>query len=85
LSNYNKEPFISINGMEHEVWDGYTAISVELRNKMKTNGKTLIVIECYPAVRTDEIVNGLLKLNPVLIIPIEEAALEPQEIGRAHV
>jgi mannose-6-phosphate isomerase class I len=80
LSNYNKEPFITINGIGHEVWEGYTAISAELRNKIKTNGKTLIVIECYPAVRTDEIVNGLLNLNPVLIIPIEEVALEPQEL-----
>ncbi|QGR00390.1 mannose-6-phosphate isomerase [Paenibacillus psychroresistens] len=66
--------------MDHEVWEGYAAISAQIQQKIKADGKTVIVIECYPAVRTDEIINGLKLLNPSLIIPIEDAALEPQEL-----
>lgn len=80
MSNYDKEPVVLINGMEQEVWRGYASIAEQLLKRMKSNGKTLVIIECYPAVRTNEIINGLKNITPSLIIPIEEAAIEPEEM-----
>lgn len=80
-SSYDKEPVIRIDGWEREAWAGYPSIAAELAGRIRQGGKTVIVIECYPAVRIDEIVSGLRPLDPVLVVRSEEAALEPGRLN----
>jgi mannose-6-phosphate isomerase class I len=71
---YDKEPTIRIRGWDDAKWKGYGSIAHELESRMSGRSKTVLTIECYPAVREQEIVEGLACLNPRRIIHAEEAA-----------
>ncbi|OCT14718.1 mannose-6-phosphate isomerase [Paenibacillus pectinilyticus] len=82
-SSYNKAPATTIQKWEHESWSGYEAIgeTVTAAIAKKRMKKAIVVVECYPGVRQDEILEGLTaSLSPVMIIRAEEAALEPAEV-----
>lgn len=84
-AKYNKEPSIRIFNRDHEVWAGYQAIGETLKKSLETKGmsKTVVVVECYPGVRQDEVLAGLsASLGPSRVILSEEAALDPEEIDR---
>lgn len=80
MSSYDKEPTIDIEGWDHEAWAGYAAIAERLAGHAANREKTVIVVECYPAVRVEEIIDGLSRLNPVRVIRAEEAALDPERL-----
>lgn len=87
-SSYNKEPSITIRNWEHETWSGYEAIgeTIQAAIAKKRMKKAIILVECYPGVRQDEILEGLaVTLSPAMIIRSEDAALEPAEVdGKAE-
>jgi mannose-6-phosphate isomerase class I len=57
------------------VWAGYASIADRLAGEASKRGKTVIIVDCYPGVRIDEIVQGLRGLNPAGVFLAEEAAL----------
>ncbi|WP_270881074.1 class I mannose-6-phosphate isomerase [Paenibacillus aestuarii] len=68
---------------EHESWSGYEAIGETITAAIteKRMKKAIVVVECYPGVRQDEILEGLaVSLSPAMVIRAEEAALEPAEV-----
>ncbi|MDB5052217.1 MAG: mannose-6-phosphate isomerase [Bacilli bacterium] len=80
---YNKEPSIEILGREQDAYRGYADIAEVLQKKVKNNRKTVVVIECYPAVRQQEITVGLKAyLQPFTVIDVEAAALDTAEMNR---
>lgn len=81
MPSYDKEPVVRIDGWEREAWVGYDSIAAELAGRIRQEGKTVIVVECYPAVRIEEIVDGLRPLNPALVVRAEDAALEPHQLN----
>ncbi|MGO4545402.1 class I mannose-6-phosphate isomerase [Paenibacillus sp. 2TAB23] len=80
---YNREPSTTIQNWEHEAWTGYQAIGSTIFDKASVSKKTVVVIECYPGVRQEEILTGISSfLNPAAIIRAEEAAFDPIEVDR---
>ncbi|RIX59663.1 mannose-6-phosphate isomerase [Paenibacillus nanensis] len=80
-ATYNREPIISIKGDGHAACRGYVAIATQIAGGLRRHGKTVIAIECYPGVRTEEIVEGLcIPLQPAAIIHAERAAQSTDEI-----
>ena len=82
-SRYDKEPIIEIRGWEHEAWEGYEAIGFELDAAVKRLGKrkTVIVLECYPGVRQEEIAAACRQaFESITVVLAEEAALPPEEV-----
>ncbi|RAP75046.1 class I mannose-6-phosphate isomerase [Paenibacillus montanisoli] len=82
---YNKEPVVAIQGWEHEAWAGYEAIGKTVRAALAGTGKdkSIVVVECYPGVRQEEVLAGLsASLQPALVIQAEDAALDPAEADR---
>jgi len=77
---YDKEPVIPIDGWDGEAWAGYGSIADRLAEHAAGRPKTIVTVECYPAVRIEEIASGLASLRPVRIIRSEEAALGPEEL-----
>ncbi|REE67663.1 mannose-6-phosphate isomerase class I [Paenibacillus taihuensis] len=80
---YNKAPSVTIRGYEHEAWSGYEAIGYTLSAAVARKGKekAVVVIECYPGVRQQEILDGLSDvLRPSLVVQSEDAALDPSEV-----
>ncbi|MBC7958311.1 MAG: mannose-6-phosphate isomerase, partial [Vallitaleaceae bacterium] len=61
-SNYDKEPFVDIQGAFDQVaFEGYEAIAKQLSQHMQRLGskKTVVTVECYPGVRVQEVKQGL--------------------------
>ncbi|WP_308638086.1 class I mannose-6-phosphate isomerase [Paenibacillus silvisoli] len=82
---YNREPIVTIRGWEHEAWSGYEAIGRTVGEALQNTGKekTILVVECYPGVRQEEVLQGLTAaLRPALIIRAEDAALDAAEADR---
>jgi len=59
MSNYDKEPSITIKDWDEQSWCGYASIGQELERVAQGRQKTVVIIECYTAVRIHEIVRGL--------------------------
>ncbi|MFC5404118.1 class I mannose-6-phosphate isomerase [Cohnella soli] len=82
---YNKYPCTRIKNRDTEAWTGYKAIGARIQEAVATTGNmnAIVVIECYPGVRQEEIVAGLADtLAPAIVIRSEVAALEPAEVDR---
>ncbi len=82
---YNKHPYTRIKNKENEAWAGYEAIASVIQAAVanKNQRKTIIVVECYPGVRQEEIISGLVaSLAPALVVRSEDAAMEPSEVDR---
>jgi len=82
---YDKYPYTPIPNMDNEAWAGYEAIGATIQAAAAATGKrsSVVVVECYPGVRQEEIVAGLIGLlSPALVIHSEDAALEPSEADR---
>ncbi|MUG68845.1 mannose-6-phosphate isomerase [Paenibacillus campinasensis] len=78
---YNKEPVVVIPDCEQEAWQGYEQIGQELARRVAGRTKAVIVIECYPGVRTEEVTRGLGASLPLqAVFEAEEAALSTQEL-----
>ncbi|MFC5452816.1 class I mannose-6-phosphate isomerase [Paenibacillus aestuarii] len=78
---YNKEPSIFVNSKDREAYRGYEDIGTLLQNQLQNKRKSILVIECYPGVRQQEIIDGLSPyLHSPAIIDAETAVLENAEI-----
>ncbi|MCZ8510941.1 class I mannose-6-phosphate isomerase [Paenibacillus filicis] len=82
---YNKEPFVRIRNWDNEAWIGYETIGETIKEALAKKGqqKAIVVVECYPGVRQEEILEGLAdSLFPAMVIRSEDAALEPARVDR---
>jgi mannose-6-phosphate isomerase class I len=82
-SEYNKAPSIVIQGWDQDAYQGYAEIAGILQKRLSNKRKAVVVIECYPAVRQQEIIEGLRSyLHPSAVIEVEAAALDTDEMNR---
>ncbi|GMK37291.1 mannose-6-phosphate isomerase [Paenibacillus sp. CCS19] len=82
FSNYDKEPSTVISGFDNDAQRGYAKISTVLNNQIHRNRKTTLVIECYPSVRHEEIIEGLKRHLPIsAIFHAEHACKSINEIN----
>lgn len=74
--NYEKYPEVSIDGFDDQAWRGWPAVRQTLETRLSGRHKTVVVIDCYPGVRLEELEQQLItRLNPALIINAETARL----------
>ncbi|TJY42639.1 mannose-6-phosphate isomerase [Cohnella pontilimi] len=78
MSSYDKEPIIAIDGWEREAWAGYASIAGRLAEHAAGRTRTVVVVECYPGVRIEEIAAGFSPLRPARVIRAEDAALSAE-------
>ncbi len=84
-SNYDKEPYIQVEGYDHQVWQGYIDIMDEISMKINNTyaKKTVVTIECYPGVREEEIYQAFVKgLDPDHIIHADDAAFDEEKVTK---
>ena len=78
---YNRFPTISIPGIKDQCFSCYDQIAAEVMNAVHERNVKVIIIECYPGIRYNELYNRLIKrLSPDLIISSEEYALSKEHI-----
>ncbi|WP_314586950.1 class I mannose-6-phosphate isomerase [Paenibacillus terrigena] len=82
MSNYDKFPEVRVTGKDSSAWKGYDSIVAELNTTLNKLGKrTVLVIDCYPGVRYEEILEQMIKpLNADLVIHSDDLAYSGDEI-----
>jgi len=83
IKKYNKAPTVHVKNWEHQAWQGYDQIAEELYNRSKglSASKVVLVVECYPTVRQEEIISALeARLGQVKVIRSEDAAMSGEQI-----
>ncbi len=80
LSNYNRYPVIQVQGGNHLALSGWNKIAQELKACTQHNKKSVIVIDCYPGVRYDELLNGLSTVQFENTICSDDCAVSGQEL-----
>lgn len=80
---YDRYPCTEIEGSAEDVFVGYDAIAEELLTRCREREKTVITVELYPGTDKAEVLEGLLALQPVLVIDAEDCALSPAELDAA--
>jgi mannose-6-phosphate isomerase class I len=82
-SNYDKFPSIAITG--HQCTEGWQDITTALNKIMheSTAKKTVIAVECYQGVNTEELLYGCLqKINGALLFNSSTAMKTPEDIDQ---
>lgn len=80
-STYDKTPIIRVHGWDDAALEGYAAIANHLQQYSAQRSKTVIIIECYPGVRQEEIMSGLTPvLRPEKLVHVEDAAFDTATI-----
>lgn len=80
-ATYDKYPEVCIKGFENQAWSGWQAIRQALKPRLTNRGKTVVVIDCYPGVRLEELREQLIdKLSPALLVNAEAARLSEEHL-----
>ena len=82
-SNYDKSPFVAVPNAADACVVGWDAIGARLSRVIaqRSARKTVVVVECYPGVHEDEVLNELrTRLKPALALRANEAMLSPKKI-----
>ncbi len=83
--NYDKLPSVKIAGKENDCWAGWDGICQQINTKASPNGrqKSVLVIETYPGVSDEEILDNIqIRLKPDAIFEVKNAYLSEAEIDR---
>ncbi|WP_236346501.1 class I mannose-6-phosphate isomerase [Enterobacter cancerogenus] len=71
---YNKHPEVSVRGFDAHAWRGWNDIITALNTRVLTSRKTVLVIDCYPGVRLEELErNVLARFGNAVRINVETA------------
>lgn len=76
---YEKYPEIKITGFEREVFDGYGEIIEELKSKIRKT-PFVLVVDCYPGVDDEEVLEALSLLKPDRLVQTAEIFKEERTI-----
>lgn len=80
-SNYDKFPAIRMDeGLWSDCTIGWDAILGRIERQIGTQGRRVLVVECYPGVEIEELTHRLRTLNPELLVDTSQAMLPPAQI-----
>lgn len=82
-SNYDKYPFVLVDGFENEYWLGWEAIGNKIKKELHQFGrkKMVLAIECYIGVNKEEVLQAFIHgLQPLHTCLASEAYKSPAEI-----
>ena len=72
--NYDKFPATSIPHYDNHSFEGYTQITQQIKRQLSPE-KRIVVVDCYPGVCQDEILDAFKALSPALIIHSDDCKL----------
>lgn len=81
MTTYDKFPDVAVEGYDDDAWQGWETIIPVLNARVHQQKRTVLVIDCYPGVRLQELEQTLLPaLHPTLIINAEQARRDEQSL-----
>ncbi|WMJ23899.1 class I mannose-6-phosphate isomerase [Paludicola sp. MB14-C6] len=80
-SNYDKKPFVRVNGFQNHAFAGQRIID-ELKRKVDSfsKDKVVLALDCYHGVNQQELLELLKQLKPISMISISEANHSNEQI-----
>lgn len=75
MAMYDKHPEVRVKGYDHHVWKGYEQITTILKTRLQDDTKNVVVIDCYPGVNIEEVIDGMKGLVFDEVIYSDECAL----------
>ncbi|MGX5027499.1 class I mannose-6-phosphate isomerase [Enterobacter asburiae] len=79
---YNKYPEVNVKGFDNHAWQGWNTILAALSASLTSREKTVLVMDCYPGVRLDELERNLLDAFPDAVrINVETARRDEQALS----
>lgn len=80
-TTYNKYPEVAIRGHDDHAWQGWESIRTALSARTSAAARTVLVVDCYPGVRLEELEQHLLPgLGGALTLNVESARRDEQAI-----
>lgn len=80
-TTYNKYPEVAIRGYDDHAWQGWESIRTALSARTSAAARTVLVVDCYPGVRLEELEQHLLPgLGGALTLNVESARRDEQAI-----
>lgn len=79
-SNYDKNPYIQVNGFSGHAWQGWSAVWDAINTKHEAQNDTVLSIDCYPGVDVQELERELSVQYPHALLINAETAKYPEEV-----
>lgn len=80
-TTYDKFPEVTVQGYDDQAWQGWESLSATLRIRASAASRTVLVVDCYPGVRLDELEQRLLpSLNATRVLNVESARRDEQAL-----
>lgn len=80
-TRYDRFPEVAVTGYHNQAWRGWESIMAVLKARLSGAARTVLVIDCYPGVRLNELQSQLLAdLNAALTINSETARKNTQAL-----
>lgn len=80
MSNYDKYPEVKVYGFDKEIFEGYYNIVERVKKDIALMERAVVVIDFYPGVFEDEILQGFNSLNPVMTIKADDCAYNKDKL-----
>lgn len=80
-TTYDKFPDVTVQGYDDQAWQGWESIEATLNLRASASSRTVLVVDCYPGVRLDELEQRLLpSLNATRVLNVESARRDQQAL-----
>ena len=80
-TTYDKLPEVTVQGYDDQAWQGWESIEATLNLRASASSRTVLVVDCYPGVRLDELEQRLLpSLNATRVLNVESARRDQQAL-----
>ncbi|ELS1886093.1 class I mannose-6-phosphate isomerase [Raoultella ornithinolytica] len=80
-TTYDKFPEVTVQGYDDQAWQGWESIEATLNLRASASSRTVLVVDCYPGVRLDELEQRLLpSLNATRVLNVESARRDQQAL-----
>ena len=80
-TTYDKFPEVTVQGYDDQAWQGWESIEATFNLRASASSRTVLVVDCYPGVRLDELEQRLLpSLNATRVLNVESARRDQQAL-----
>lgn len=80
-ASYDKFPEVAVSGYANHAAQGWPAAVKKVRERLPPAEKTVLVIDCYPGVRLEELAERFFPgLNATLVLNVETARRDEREL-----
>lgn len=83
MAKYNKHPEVKVQGYDSHAVAGYETIAKVIKKDLNEEAKNVVVVDCYPGVDIEEIVQGLENLKFDTVVYSNTCALQEEALTKA--